>query len=82
VSAHSAGAYTATLLVMVNVMRGGGHAPPPPTLTARTNFTLMTECTPESSVATLCTLWGVHTRRAVGSQFLEDARHRFWPFTV
>jgi hypothetical protein len=28
VSAHSAGAYTATLLVMVNVMRGGGRAPP------------------------------------------------------
>ncbi len=28
VSAHSAGAYTATLLVMVNVIRGGGRAPP------------------------------------------------------
>jgi hypothetical protein len=28
VSAHSAGAYTATLLVMVNVMRGSGRAPP------------------------------------------------------
>jgi hypothetical protein len=28
VSAHSAGAYTATLLVMVNVMRVGGRAPP------------------------------------------------------
>ncbi len=27
-SAHSAGAYTATLLVMVNVKRGGGRAPP------------------------------------------------------
>jgi hypothetical protein len=26
VSAHSAGAYTATLLVMVNVMKGGGRA--------------------------------------------------------
>ena len=25
-SAHSAGAYTATLLVMVNVMKGGGRA--------------------------------------------------------
>jgi hypothetical protein len=47
VSAHSAGAYTATLLVMVNVMRGGGRAPPPSP--ARANFTLMTECTPESS---------------------------------
>ncbi len=38
---------TATLLVMVNVMRGGGRAPP--TLTSQGNFTLMTECTPESS---------------------------------
>jgi hypothetical protein len=28
VSAHSAGAYTATLLVMVNVVKGGGRAPP------------------------------------------------------
>ncbi len=46
-SAHSAGAYTATLLVMVNVKRGGGRAPPPSP--ARTNFTLITECTPESS---------------------------------
>jgi hypothetical protein len=27
-SAHSAGAYTATLLVRVNVMKGGGRAPP------------------------------------------------------
>ncbi len=33
VSAHSAGAYTATLLVMVNVMRGGGRASP--TLTSQ-----------------------------------------------
>jgi hypothetical protein len=46
-SAHSAGAYTETLLVMVNVMRGGGRAPPPSPV--RANFTLMTECTPESS---------------------------------
>jgi hypothetical protein len=47
VSAHSAGAYTATLLVMVNVIRGVGvHPTPSP---ARANFTLITECTPESS---------------------------------
>jgi hypothetical protein len=43
VSAHSAGAYTATLLVMVNAMKGGGRTPP--TLTSQANFTLMTECT-------------------------------------
>jgi hypothetical protein len=48
VSAHSAGAYTATLLVMVNVIKGGGRASP--TLTSQgTFYTLMTECTPESS---------------------------------
>jgi hypothetical protein len=36
----------ATLLVMVNVMKGGGRAPPPSPAWA--NFTLMMECTPES----------------------------------
>ncbi len=46
-SAHSAGAYTATLLVMVNVKKGGGRAPP--IAPARANFTIMTECMPESS---------------------------------
>ncbi len=46
-SAHSAGAYTAILLVMVNVIKGGGRAPPPSP--ARANFTLLTECTPKSS---------------------------------
>jgi hypothetical protein len=38
--------YTATLLVRVNVVKGGGRAPP--TLTSQANFTLMMECTPES----------------------------------
>ena len=46
VSAHSAGAYTATLLVMVIVGKGGGRAPP--TLISQANFTLMMECTSES----------------------------------
>ncbi len=46
-SAHSAGAYTATLLVMVDVKKGVGvHPTPSP---ARANFILTTECTPESS---------------------------------
>jgi hypothetical protein len=47
VSTYTAGAYTATLLVMVYVIKGGGHAPP--TLPAWAYFTLMMECTPESS---------------------------------
>ena len=56
-SAHSAGAYTATLQVMVNVLKGGGRAPPPSP--AWPNFTLMTECTPESRryYSLYCTLW-------------------------
>jgi len=32
----------------------------PPHSPARANFTLMTECTPETAVATLCTLWLGH----------------------
>ena len=46
-SAHFAGAYTATLLVMVTVMKVGGVHPP--LLPARANFTLMIKFTPESS---------------------------------
>jgi hypothetical protein len=55
VSAHSAGAYTATLLVIVNVMKGGGRALP--TLPAWANFTLMMNVLQKAAVATLCTLW-------------------------
>jgi hypothetical protein len=51
---HSAGAYSATLLVIVNVMKGDGRAPLPSPAWA--NFTLMMECTSEAAVATLCTL--------------------------
>ncbi len=47
-TAHSAGAYTATLLVMVNLMKGGGRAPP--TLTSLGKFYPHDECTLESSV--------------------------------
>ncbi len=49
-SAHSAGTYTATLLVMVNVMKGSVRLDVhPPPLPAWANFTFMMECTPESS---------------------------------
>jgi hypothetical protein len=41
VSALSAGTYTSTLYVMVNIMKGGGRAP------AWANFSIMMECTPE-----------------------------------
>jgi hypothetical protein len=64
VSAHSAGVHTAPLLVMVNVTRGGGRAPPPSP--ARANFTLMTECTPDSiGCYSVYSVGAVHTRRRV-----------------
>jgi hypothetical protein len=53
--AHSAGAYTATLLVMVNVMKVGGRAPRPhqprPILPSSLNVRQ------KADVTTLCTLW-------------------------
>ncbi len=57
VSAISAGAYTTTLFVMVDLVKGGGRAPPP--APAWANFSIMMECTPEFDVATLCVLYGV-----------------------
>jgi hypothetical protein len=52
VSAHSAGAYTGDGKCN---KRGWACTPTPP---AQANFTLITECTPESTyVTTLCSLW-------------------------
>jgi hypothetical protein len=53
---------------MVNVVKGGGRAPP--TLTSLGNFTLMMECT---NVATLCTLWshGSHLKNYTKSLYLS-----------
>jgi hypothetical protein len=45
VSSLSAGAYTATLYVMVTIKKGGGRAPPHSP--ARADFSIMMECTPE-----------------------------------
>jgi hypothetical protein len=46
---------TATLLVMVDRVKGGGRAPPPSPGWA--DFTIMMECTPESSHChSVCTL--------------------------
>jgi hypothetical protein len=46
VSARSAGAYAATLYVMVDKVKGGGRAPPPSP--GWHDFSIMMECTPES----------------------------------
>jgi hypothetical protein len=55
VSAHSAGAYTVALDVMVTRVKRGGRAPPP---LNKANFSIMMECTPESgSCHSVCTLW-------------------------
>ncbi len=63
VSAHSAGSYTATLLVMVIVVKGGGRAPP--SLISQANFTLMMECIRQkAAVTTLCTLWFDETHKS------------------
>jgi hypothetical protein len=56
VSAHSAGAYTTTLYVMVDTVKGGGSTPQPSPDWA--NFSIMMECTPESGHChSVCTLW-------------------------
>ncbi len=58
--AYSAGAYTATLLVMVNVMRGGGRAPP--TLTSQGPILPSPlNVRQKAAVVTLCTLWLYHS---------------------
>ncbi len=49
VSALSAGAYTTTLYLMVDRVKRGGRAPPPSPGWA--NFSIIMECTPESSIA-------------------------------
>ncbi len=55
VSAHSAGAYTATLYVMVAIVKGVGVHPPP--IPAWANFSIIMKCTPESSRChSVCTL--------------------------
>jgi hypothetical protein len=57
VSAHSAGAYTATLLVMVSVMKGGGRAPPH----SHQPGLILPSCwnvRQKAAVATLCVLCG------------------------
>ncbi len=51
----SAGAYTTTLLVMVNRAKGGGRAHPP--LPGWADFTIMMECVPKSGHChSVCTL--------------------------
>ncbi len=48
VSALSAGAYTTTLYVIVNKVKGRGLAPLPPPSPAWADFYIMIECMPES----------------------------------
>jgi hypothetical protein len=46
VSALSAGAYITTLFVIVDIVKGGGRAPPSSPVWA--NYSIMMECSPES----------------------------------
>ncbi len=59
VSVLSAGAYSATLFVIVTIVNRVGRAPPPSPLSpARADFTIMIDCTPEiGHFRSVCTLW-------------------------
>jgi hypothetical protein len=57
VSALSAGVYTTTLYVMVNIVKGGGRAPPTPHK-PRLNFPPCWNVRLKAAVATLCVLYG------------------------
>jgi hypothetical protein len=62
VSALSAGAYTATLYVMITIVKGGERAPP--NSIAWANFSIMIECTPESgNCHSVCTLGCSQTKK-------------------
>jgi hypothetical protein len=54
VPAYSATAYTGTLYVIVNIVKGGGLDMQPPPSPAWANFSIMMECTPESGLLPLC----------------------------
>jgi hypothetical protein len=58
VSSLSSGAYTTTLLVMVDRVKRGGRAPPPPHSSDWADFTIVKEFTPESGHCHLCVLCG------------------------
>jgi hypothetical protein len=73
VSAQSAGAYTATLLVMVNIIRGGGRAPP--TLTSQGPILPSSlNLRQKADVTTLCTLWEYQN----GMEWMKKLV-KYWP---
>jgi hypothetical protein len=65
-SSHAAGAYTTTVYVMVDIVKGGRRAPPPPS-TGWAHFSIMMETLRQKEViATLCKLCGFHLNRGRG----------------
>jgi hypothetical protein len=61
VSSLSAGAYTATLYVMVTIKKGVGEHPPHSPARADIDFSIMMECTPEiGHCHSVCILWLLH----------------------
>jgi hypothetical protein len=61
VSALTAGEYTTTLLVMVDIVKGGGLVfPLPPPSPDRADFSIMIEYTPQRGHChSMCTLWAL-----------------------
>ncbi len=70
VSAHSAGAYTVTLMVMVNVIKGGGRATP--TLTSPGKFYPHDWMYARQQTILLCVLCGLPSRNETGRPTLEN----------
>ncbi len=77
-SAHSAEAYTATLLVMVNVRRGGGLAPP--TLTSQGQFYSHHWMYARKQRWQLCVLCGLPN--AASECLFWRTKFSFWKFSV
>jgi hypothetical protein len=55
VSALSAGVQTTTLSAILDIVKRGERGAPP--VQAWADFTLMLECTSDSAIGALCTLW-------------------------
>jgi hypothetical protein len=82
VSALSAGAYTTSLYVMVDIVKGSGVGMHPPFSAGWADFSVMMECTPksgfcESSVYNV--LVSVPSKRVLQGANVANHMPKFWP---